>query len=171
MGRHPGSAERCGHTCSVSGECTPTGPSPSLFLPDPTYFAIHLHGLLTCPIYLSATLQACCAVPVVVLVVAASVQQINGVLQLAEGQDVYQLLGSPYQDLWLHWLDEGNEAYKQQAKNSNQERLDFVRSVVAAAAANNAAASQSDSAEPTDTCVTTHELPKVSVRVKLTGCC
>ena len=55
--------------------------------------------------------------------------------QLAEGQDVYQLLASPYQDLWLHWLEAGNDAYKQQAKDSNQERLDFVRSVVAAAAA------------------------------------
>lgn len=85
---------------------------------------------------------------------------------------MYQLLGSPYQDLWLHWLDEGNEAYKQQAQNSNQERLDFVRSVVAAAAASNAAAGQSGSAEPIDTAasVNTTELPKVSVRVKLTGC-
>lgn len=91
-------------------------------------------------------------------------------MQLAEGQDVYQLLGSPYQDLWLHWLDEGNEAYKQQAKNSNQERLDFVRSVVAAAAASNAAASQSGSAEPTDTAASANaqEPPKVSA--KPTGC-
>lgn len=71
-------------------------------------------------------------------------------MQLAEGQDVYQLLASPYQDLWLHWLDEGNETYKQQAQNSNLERLDFVRSVVAAAAASNAAASQNGDAHPTD---------------------
>ena len=55
---------------------------------------------------------------------------------------MYQLLASPYQDLWLHWLDEGNDAYKQQAKDSNQERLDFVRSVVAAAAATAGAAAQ-----------------------------
>ncbi len=67
--------------------------------------------------------------------------------QLAEGQDVYQLLGSPYQDLWLHWLDQGNDAYKQQAKDSNQQRLDFVRSIVAAAAMNAGAASQNGSAE------------------------
>ena len=68
--------------------------------------------------------------------------------QLAEGQDVYQLLASPYQDLWLHWLDAGNDAYKQQAKDSNQERLDFVRSVVAAAAAAAVgAASQNGTAE------------------------
>lgn len=68
--------------------------------------------------------------------------------QLAEGQDVYQLLASPYQDLWLHWLDAGNDAYKQQAKDSNQERLDFVRSVVAAAAAAAvSAASQNGTAE------------------------
>jgi len=67
--------------------------------------------------------------------------------QLAEGQDVYQLLASPYQDLWLHWLDQGNDAYKQQAKDSNQQRLDFVRSVVAAAAINAGAASQNGSAE------------------------
>ena len=97
-------------------------------------------------------------------------QQIDGVLQLAEGQDVYQLLGSPYQDLWLHWLDEGNEAYKQQAKNSNQERLDFVRSVVAAAAASSAVASENDSMEPIDSAATagTKEVPKVSVRAKRT---
>ena len=76
-------------------------------------------------------------------------QQFEGVVQLAEGQDVYQLLAPPYQDLWLHWLDEGNEAYKQQAQNSNQERLDFVRSLVAAAAAaGKAAASQNGDAEP-----------------------
>ncbi len=56
-------------------------------------------------------------------------------MQLAEGQDVYQLLASPYQDLWLHWLDEGNDAYNQQAKDSNQQRVEFVRSVVAAASA------------------------------------
>jgi len=60
---------------------------------------------------------------------------------------VYQLLGSPYQDLWLHWLDQGNDAYKQQAKDSNQQRLDFVRSIVAAAAMNAGAASQNGSAE------------------------
>lgn len=79
-------------------------------------------------------------------------QQVHDGVQLAEGQDVYQLLAAPYQDLWLHWLDEGNEAYKQQAKNSNQERLDFVRSVVAAAAAaaSNDAATQNGSAEPTN---------------------
>ena len=68
-------------------------------------------------------------------------------VQLAEGQDVYQLLASPYQDLWLHWLDQGNDADKQQAKDSNQQRLDFVRSVVAAAAMNVGAASQNRSAE------------------------
>jgi len=67
--------------------------------------------------------------------------------QLAEGQDVYQLLGSPYQDLWLHWLDQGNDAYKQQAKDSNQQRLDFVRSIVATAAMNAGAASQNGNAE------------------------
>ncbi len=60
---------------------------------------------------------------------------------------MYQLLGSPYQDLWLHWLDQGNDAYKQQAKDSNQQRLDFVRSIVAAAATNAGAASQNGSAE------------------------
>ena len=68
-------------------------------------------------------------------------------IQLAEGQDVYQLLGSPYQDLWLHWLDQGNDAYKQQAKDSNQQRLDFVRSIVTAAAVSAGAASQNGSAE------------------------
>ena len=94
-------------------------------------------------------------------------QHIDGVLQLAEGQDVYQLLGSPYQELWLHWLDEGNEAYKQQAKNSNQERLDFVRSVVAAAASS-AVASQNSSTRPTDSAAkaATKEVPKVSIRAK-----
>ncbi|DBA76164.1 TPA: hypothetical protein ACH3X1_009895 [Trebouxia sp. C0004] len=71
----------------------------------------------------------------------------RALFQLAEGQDVYQLLASPYQDLWLHWLDQGNDAYKQQAKDSNQQRLDFVRSVVAAAAINAGAASQNGSAE------------------------
>ena len=88
-------------------------------------------------------------------------------MQLAEGQDVYQLLGSPYQDLWLHWLDEGNEAYKQQAKNSNQERLDFVRSVVATAASS-AVASQNGSTEPKDNAASanTTALPKVSIRAR-----
>ena len=101
----------------------------------------------------------------------ALVQQFDGVLQLAEGQDVYQLIGSPYQDLWLHWLDEGNETYKQQARNSNQERLDFVRSVVAAAASS-AVASQNGSTEPTDSAATagTKEVPKVSVRPKRKCC-
>ena len=95
------------------------------------------------------------------------VQQSDGDLQLAEGQDVYQLLGSPYQELWLHWLDEGNEAYKQQAKNSNQERLDFVCSVIDAAASS-AVASQNGSAEPTHNAASadTEDLPKVSIKVK-----
>ena len=98
------------------------------------------------------------------------VQQVDGVVQLAEGQDVYQLLGSPYRDLWLHWMDEGNEAYKQQAKNSNQERLDFVRSVVAAAAASTVAAHQNGGAEPTHKAAAgdadTKEVPKVSITAK-----
>lgn len=102
--------------------------------------------------------------------VKAVVQQVDGVVQLAEGQDVYQLLGSPYRDLWLHWLDQGNEAYKQQAHSSNQERLDFVRSVVAAAAATNGASSQGGSAEPTDNAaaaaVDAKGVPKVSVTAK-----
>lgn len=91
-------------------------------------------------------------------------------MQLAEGQDVYQLLGSPYRDLWLHWLEEGNEAYTQQAKNSNQERLDFVRSVVAAAAASSAAATQNGGAEPTQNAAAAaadaKAVPKVSITVK-----
>lgn len=58
---------------------------------------------------------------------------------------MYQLLGSPYQELWLHWLDEGNDAYKQQAKDSSQQRLDFVRSVVAAASPHGSAAAQNGS--------------------------
>ena len=54
-------------------------------------------------------------------------------MQLAEGQDAYQLLSAPWNDLWLHWLDEGNNAYKQQAQDSSQKRLEFVQSVVASA--------------------------------------
>ena len=146
----------------------------TLPLPHPPYTPIFAtHSCRSHPINLpdssAGTLQACCNA-VRVMVIMALVQQIDGVLQLAEGQDVYQLLGSPYQDLWLHWLDEGNEAYKQQAKNSNQERLDFVRSVVAAAAASNAVASQNGSAEPTDSAATgsTKQVPKVSVSSKQT---
>ena len=106
-------------------------------------------------------------ISVTIISVEGMVQQVDGVVQLAEGQDVYQLLGSPYQDLWLHWLDEGNEAYKQQAKNSNQERLDFVRAVVAAAAASNAAATQNGSTEPTDNAAATDtNIPKVSISAK-----
>lgn len=54
-------------------------------------------------------------------------------MQLAEGQDAYQLLASPWNELWLNWLDEGNNAYKQQAQDSSQQRLEFVQSLVASA--------------------------------------
>ena len=69
-------------------------------------------------------------------------------MQLAEGQDVYQLLASPYQELWLHWLDSGNDAYKQQTKDSAQQRLAFVRSVVVAATATAETAAQNGAHEP-----------------------
>lgn len=52
-------------------------------------------------------------------------------LQLAEGQDAYQLLAAPWNELWLGWLDEGNSAYKQQAQDSHQQRMTFVQAVVA----------------------------------------
>lgn len=159
MGGYPGSTECCRHTCSISGDCPPPPPS----------WPVNFCNILACLLHRPTCLITYHTLRI--MVVMAFAQQIDGVLQLAEGQDVYQLLGSPYQDLWLHWLDEGNEAYKQQAKNSNQERLDFVRSVVAAAAASNTAASQSGSAEPTDNAASanTQELPKVSA--KLTGWC
>lgn len=54
-------------------------------------------------------------------------------MQLAEGQDAYQLLAAPWNELWLNWLDEGNNAYKQQAQDSSQMRLQFVQSLVATA--------------------------------------
>lgn len=69
-------------------------------------------------------------------------------MQLAEGQDAYQLLAAPWNDLWLHWLDEGNNAYKQQVQDSSQQRLEFVQSVVAAALKKSSEASQTgDAAE------------------------
>ena len=94
-------------------------------------------------------------------------------MQLAEGQDVYQLLAAPYQDLWLSWLDDGNAAYKQQAKNNNQERLDFVRSVVAAAvAAAGAAGTQNDSKETTESAADgkAPQTPQVSVTMTPVDC-
>ena len=63
-------------------------------------------------------------------------------MQLAEGQDAYQLLAPPWNELWLNWLDEGNNAYKQQAQDSTQQRLEFVQSLVASALKNGSMRSQ-----------------------------
>ena len=166
MGGYSGSPECCSHTRPVSGDChyLPSFPTPNPAIAPPLPHTCISQSEI--PPYLHANiagLQRCSQSHSDYGVGAAN----DGVLQLAEGQDVYQLLGSPYQDLWLHWLDEGNEAYKQQAKNSNQERLDFVRSVVAAAASS-AVASQNGSTEPKDNAASanTTALPKVSIRAR-----
>ena len=52
-------------------------------------------------------------------------------LQLAEGQAVYQLLGSPWRELWLTWLDEGDTTHKQQAADRKQDRKTFIQTLVA----------------------------------------
>ena len=67
---------------------------------------------------------------------------VPALMQLAEGQDAYQLLASPWKELWLNWMDEGNNAYKQQARDSSQQRLEFVQSLVAAALKNSSVTSQ-----------------------------
>ncbi len=52
-------------------------------------------------------------------------------LQLAEGQAVYQLLDSPWRELWLTWLDEGDTTHKQHAADRKQDRKTFIQTLVA----------------------------------------